>query len=113
MGIFLEMRKSGRTSIVKIESLDEAAKEKVKLKKEKAYTKEPDAPPISIAINLMPESRIAEELMCLASRHPGSHPLVLKVRSKLADVVIESKIRVSQEFVKEAIELGFDIEEAV
>ncbi len=102
-----------RTSIVKIESLDEAAKEKVKLKKEKAYTKEPDAPPISIAINLMPESRIAEELMCLASRHPGNHPLVLKVRSKLADVVIESKIRVSQEFVKEAIELGFDIEEAV
>ena len=102
-----------RTSIVKIESLDEAAKEKVKLKKEKAYTKEPDAPPISIAINLMPQSRIAEELMCLASRHPGNHPLVLKVRSKLADVVIESKIRVSQEFVKEAIELGFDIEEAV
>ncbi len=101
-----------RTSILKIESLDEAAKEKVKIKKEENYTPEPDAPPIIIAINLMPDSRIAEELMCLAERHPGNHPLSLKVRSKLADVIIESKIRVSQSFIKEAVELGFSLEEA-
>jgi len=102
-----------RTSILKIESLDEAAKEKVKIKKEETYTPEPDAPPIIIAINLMPDSRIAEELMCLAQRHPGNHPLSLKVRSKLADVIIESKIRVSKSFINEAINLGFQLEEAI
>jgi len=102
-----------RTSILKIESLDEAIKEKVKIKKEENYTPEPDAPPIIIAINLMPDSRIAEELMCLAQRHPGNHPLSLKVRSKLADVVIESKIRVSKSFINEAINLGFQLEEAI
>ncbi len=99
-----------RLSILKIESLDDAAKEKVKQKKEEHYTPEPDLEPISIAINLMPDSRIAEELMCLATRHPGRHPLNLRVRSKLADVVIESKIRVSRDFINEVVELGFDVE---
>ncbi len=102
-----------RLSIMKIESLDKAAKEKVKIKREESYTPEPDLPPIIIAINLMPDSRIAEELMCLAQRYPGRHPLSLKVRSKLADVVIESKMKVSQEFIKDAVNLGFDVEEAV
>ena len=102
-----------RLSIMKIESLDKAAKEKVKIKREESYTPEPDLPPIIIAINLMPDSRIAEELMCLAQRYPGRHPLSLKVRSKLADVVIESKMKVSQEFIKDAVTLGFDVEEAV
>ena len=102
-----------RLSILKIESLDEASKEKVKIKKEEHYTPEPDLEPIIIAINLMPDSRIAEELVCLATRHPGRHPLNLKVRSKLADVVIESKIKVSKEFINEVRALGFDIEEAV
>jgi len=102
-----------RLSIMKIESLDKAAKEKVKIKREESYTPEPDLEPIIIAINLMPDSRIAEELMCLAQRYPGRHPLSLKVRSKLADVVIESKMKVSQEFIKDAVNLGFDVEEAV
>jgi len=101
-----------RLSIIKIESLDDAIKEKVKVKKEKKYTPEPDGEPIIIAINLMPDPKIAEELMCLAQKFPGNHPLSLKIRSKLADVVIESKIRVSKEFVKEAQTLGFDLEEA-
>jgi len=100
-----------RMSIMKIESLEDAAKEKVKIKKEHKYTPEPDAPPIIIAIDLMPDSRIAEELMCLAQRHPGNHPLSLRVRAKLADVIIESKMRVSQSFIKEAEALGFSIEE--
>jgi len=101
-----------RISILKIESLDEASKERVKIKKEENYTPEPDAPPIIIAINLMPDSRIAEELLCLAERHPGNHPLSLKVRSKLADVIIESKVRVSKSFIKEAVNLGFELDEA-
>ncbi len=102
-----------RLSILKMESLKDAKKEKVKIKKEKNYTQEEDAKPLIIAINLMPDPRIAEELMCLASRHPGRHPLSLKVRAKLADIIIESNVRVSPEFAKEAVELGFDIEETV
>jgi len=101
-----------RMSILKIETLEDASKDKVKVKKEEKYTPEPDLAPIIIAINLMPDSRIAEELMCLAQRHPGRHPLSLKIRSKLADILIESKIKVSKEFTHKAIELGFDIEEA-
>ncbi len=102
-----------RTTIVKIETLEEALKEKVKIKKEQKYTPEPDAKPLIIAINLMPDSKIAEDLYCLAQKHPGNHPLSLKVRSKLADVIIESNVRVSKEFIKEAQNLGFEIEEAV
>ena len=102
-----------RFTILKMESLEDAKKEKVKIKKEEKYTPEEDAKPLIIAINLMPDPRIAEELMCLASRHPGRHPLSLKVRSKLADVIIESSVRVSPEFAKEVVELGFDVEETV
>jgi DNA polymerase-3 subunit alpha len=61
----------------------------------------------------MPDPKIAEELMCLAQKHPGNHPLSLKIRSKLADVIIESKVRVSKEFAKEAQTLGFALEEAI
>ncbi len=102
-----------RTTILKIETLQDALKEKVKVKKEQKYTPEPDAKPLIIAINLMPNSEIIEELYCLAQRHPGIHPLSLKVRAKLADVIIESNVKVSQEFIKEARSLGFEIEEAV
>jgi DNA polymerase-3 subunit alpha len=102
-----------RVSILKIESIDDASKEKVKVKVEEKYTQEPDGKPLIIAINLMPDPKIAEELMCLAQKHPGNHPLSLKIRSKLADVVIESKVRVSKEFAKEAQALGFVLEEAI
>ena len=102
-----------RISILKMESLKDARREKIKLKKEEDFTPEEDAEPIYIAINLLPDPRIAEELMCLAQRHPGNHPLSLRVRSKLADVVIESKVRVSESFIKDAVELGFEIDEAV
>ena len=102
-----------RVSILKIETIEDALKEKVKVKVEEKYTQEPDAKPLIIAINLMPDPKIAEELMCLAQKHPGNHPLSLKIRSKLADVIIESKVRVSKEFAKEAQTLGFALEEAI
>ncbi len=102
-----------RTSILKIESLDEAIKEKVKIKKEEKFTPEPEGEPIIIAINLMPDTRVAEDLICLAQKYPGNHPLSLKVRSKLADVIIESKVKVSKNFIQEAINLGFQLEEAI
>jgi DNA polymerase-3 subunit alpha len=95
-----------RMNILKIESLKDAKKEKVKLKKEIKHTQEPDAPPLILAVNLMPDAKVVEELMCLVGKHPGKHPLQLQIKSKLADVIIESHIKVSDLILEDAKELG-------
>ena len=95
-----------RMNILKIESLKDAKKEKVKLKKELKHTTEPDAPPLILAVNLMPDAKVVEELMCLVGKHPGKHPLQLQIKSKLADVIIESHIKVSDLILEDAKELG-------
>jgi DNA polymerase-3 subunit alpha len=95
-----------RMNILKIESLKDAKKEKVKLKKEIKHTPEPDAPPLILAVNLMPDSSVIEELLCLAGKYPGRHPLQLQIKSKLADVIIESNIKVSDLILQEAQEFG-------
>jgi len=101
-----------RMNILKIETLKSARKEKVKVKREEKHTPEPEQSPLILAINLMPDPKIAEELMCLVQKYPGNHPLELHVKSKLADVIIESRMKVSQKFAKEAQEkLGAYIEE--
>jgi DNA polymerase-3 subunit alpha len=102
-----------RMNILKIKSLKDARKEKVKVKKEEHHTPEPEQPPLIIALNLMPDPKIAEELFCLAEKHPGNRPLELHVKSKLADIVIESKMRVSETFLNEARQLGAYREEAL
>ncbi len=102
-----------RMNILKIESLKDARKEKVKIKKEEHHTPEPEQPPLIIALDLMPDPKIAEELFCLAEKHPGRRPLELHIKSKLADIVIESKIRVGEGFLVEARELGVYPEEAL
>ncbi len=102
-----------RMNILKIETLKDARKEKVKLKKEHRHTVEPEKEePVILALNLMPDPKIAEDLMCLAQKHPGNRPLELHIKSKLADVIIESQICVGEMFVKEAQEeLGAYMEE--
>jgi len=95
-----------RMNILKIESLKDAKKEKVKLKKEIKHTPEPDAPPLILAVNLMPDATVVEELMCLVDKYPGKHPLQLQIKSKLADVIIESHIKVSDLILEDAKELG-------
>ncbi len=102
-----------RMNILKIESLKDAKKEKIKVKKEEQHTPEPEQPPLTIALNLMPDPKIAEELFCLAEKHPGNRPLQLKVKSRLADVVIESKVKVGTGFVLGAKELGVYVEETI
>ncbi len=102
-----------RMNILKIESLKDARKEKVTVKKEEHHTPEPEQPPLIIALDLMPDPKIAEELFCLAEKHPGRRPLELHIKSKLADVVIESKVRVGEGFLIEARELGVYPEEAL
>ncbi len=102
-----------RMNILKIESLKDARKEKVTVKKEEHHTPEPEQPPLIIALDLMPDPKIAEELFCLAEKHPGRRPLELHIKSKLADIVIESKVRVGEGFLIEARELGAYPEEAL
>jgi DNA polymerase-3 subunit alpha len=100
-------------NILKIESLKDAKKEKIKVKKEEKHTPEPEQPPLILALNLMPDAKTVEELMCLVERYPGKRPLELHIKSKLADVIIESKLKVSEMILEEAKELGVYQEEGL
>ncbi len=100
-----------RMNILKIESLKDAKKEKVKIKKEQKHTPEPEQPPLILAVNLMPDSKTVEDLMCLVERYPGKRPLELRIKSKLADVIIESRYKVSEMILEEAKALGVYKEE--
>jgi DNA polymerase-3 subunit alpha len=96
-----------RMSILKIESLQEAKREKVKIKKEIKQTPKPIFEPITIFINLTPDVKIIEELYHLAVRCKGQHPLRLYIKSeKLSDVIIESNIRVSKTILDEVRKIG-------
>ncbi len=100
-----------RINILKIESMKDAKKEKIKITKEERFIQEPDAPPLILAINLMSDPKIAQELMCLTQKYPGKRPLELHIKSKLADVIIESKIKVNENIIQEAKGIGAYIEE--
>jgi len=98
-------------NILKIESLKDAKKEKVKVKKEQKHTPEPVADPVVLAMSLLPDGKMIEELYCLAQKYPGRHPLKLAIKSKLSDVIIESKMKVSRSILQEVKELGVYEEE--
>ncbi|SFV64289.1 DNA polymerase III alpha subunit [hydrothermal vent metagenome] len=102
-----------RMNILKIESLKDAKKEKVKIKKEEKFIPEEILPTLSLTINLMPDVSVIEELYCLAQKHQGKHPLELRIKSKLSDVIIESKLKVNQMIIEEAKEIGIYLEEKV
>jgi len=102
-----------RMSILKISSIKDAKKTKVKVEKEVKHVEEPVQPPLILSLNLMPDAKIVEELMCLVDKYPGKRPLELHIKSKLADVVIESKMKVSELIMEEAKELGIYPEEAL
>ena len=102
-----------RMNILKISNIKDAKKAKVKVEKEVKHVPEPDLPPLILALNLMPDSKTVEELMCLVERYPGKRPLELHIKSKLADVIIESKLKVSELILEEAKELGIYVEESL
>jgi len=102
-----------RMNILKISSMKDAKKTKVKVEKEVKHVEEPVQPPLILSLNLMPDAKIVEELMCLVDKYPGKRPLELHIKSKLADVVIESKLKVSELIMEEAKELGIYPEEAL
>jgi len=102
-----------RMNILKISSIKDAKKAKVKVEKEVKHIEEPIQPPLILALNLMPDAKIVEELMCLVDKYPGKRPLELHIKSKLADVIIESKMKVSELIMEEAKELGIYLEESL
>ena len=103
--------KHTRMNILKIESLKDAKKEKVKIKKEIKHTPEPTLPPLILSINLMPDTKIIEDLYCLAQKHKGERPLQLKIKTERSDVIIKSDMRVSEMIINEAKVLGIYTEE--
>ena len=102
-----------RMNILKISNIKDAKKTKVKVEKEVKHVEEPVQPPLILALNLMPDAKVVEELMCLVERHPGKRPLELHIKSKLADVIIESKMKVSEMILEEAKELGIYLKESL
>ncbi|MEA1879818.1 MAG: DNA polymerase III subunit alpha [Campylobacterota bacterium] len=100
-----------RMNILKITSIKDAKKTKVKVEKEVKHVPEVELPSLILKVNLMPDAKTVEELMCLVERHPGKRPLELHIKSKLADVIIESKMKVSEHIVEEAKEIGVFLEE--
>ncbi len=102
-----------RMNILKISSMKDAKKTKVKVEKEVKHVEEPVQPPLILSLNLMPDAKIVEELMCLVDKYPGKRPLELHIKSKLADVIIESKMKVSELIMEEVKELGIYPEEAL
>lgn len=100
-----------RMNILKISTIKDAKKAKVKVEKEVKHVIEPEQPPLILSLNLMPDAKIVEELMCLVERHPGKRPLELHIKSKLADVIIESKMKVSEQLLDDAKELGVYVQE--
>jgi DNA polymerase-3 subunit alpha len=102
-----------RMNILKISSMKDAKKTKVKVEKEVKHVEEPVQPPLILALNLMPDAKIVEELMCLVDKYPGKRPLEVHIKSKLADAVIESKLKVSELIMEEAKELGVYLEESL
>ena len=100
-----------RMNLSKMIALKDAKKTKIKVEKEIKHIEEPEQPPLILSLNLMQDAKIAEELMCLVEKYPGKRPLELHIKSKLADVIIESKMKVSEMIVEEAKELGIYLEE--
>ena len=72
---------------------------------------EPVAEPVILSMKLLPDEKMIEELYCLAQKYPGRHPLQLNIKSKLQEVIIESKLKVSRSILLDAKELGVYEEE--
>jgi DNA polymerase-3 subunit alpha len=78
----------------------EASKEKVEVKRLEDSMEIVEAEPVAIYIELSQNVEIIEKIAELAKEHSGNRPLELHIRSKLADVVIESQLYVNESIVE-------------
>ena len=102
-----------RMNILKISNIKDAKKTKVKVEKEVKNIPEPIQPPLILSLNLDKDTKIIRDLHILVEEYHGKRPLELHIRSKNADVIIESKYKVSELILEEAKEIGVFMEESL
>jgi len=89
-----------RISVTKIMTLNEAKKEAKKVET-KIVENLPPQEPLLLRIRLSDNLETLEKLYTLVRRHPGRREIKLTIVSKLADVVIDSAIRVDNKVIEE------------
>ncbi|MDD5158577.1 MAG: DNA polymerase III subunit alpha [Sulfuricurvum sp.] len=89
-----------RISVTKIMTLNEAKKEAKKVET-KIVENLPPQEPLLLRIRLSDNLETLEKLYTLIRRHPGRREIKLTIVSKLADVVIDSAIRVDNKVIEE------------
>jgi DNA polymerase-3 subunit alpha len=89
-----------RISVTKIMTLNEAKKEAKKVET-KIVENLPPQEPLQLRIRLSDNLETLEKLYTLVRRHPGRREIKLIIVSKLADVVIDSAIRVDNKVIEE------------
>nr|AOR51224.1 DNA-directed DNA polymerase [uncultured bacterium pBC1] len=89
-----------RISVTKIMTLSEAKKEAKKVET-KIVENLPPQEPLQLRIRLSDNLETLEKLYTLVRRHPGRRAIKLTIVSKLADVVIDSAIRVDNKVIEE------------
>lgn len=89
-----------RISVTKIMTINEAKKEAKKVET-KIVENLPPQEPLQLRIRLSDNLETLEKLYTLVRRHPGRREIKLTIVSKLADVVINSAIRVDNKVIEE------------
>lgn len=89
-----------RMNVLKIETIYEAQKEKVKIKQ-----KEEPVLPLTIAVPLSDDESIMHKLFDIVVNNQGKRELKILVKSKLADIELESGIKVNDNLEKEIIKV--------
>ncbi|CAI8207517.1 MAG: DNA polymerase III subunit alpha [Sulfurovum sp.] len=84
-----------RMNILKIENLSDAKKEKIKVKQ-----KAKEEPPISIAVEFSEDEQLMYKLFEIIAHNQGKRKLKLLIKSKLADIELESGFRVNNQVEK-------------
>ncbi|RBQ31749.1 DNA polymerase III subunit alpha [Arcobacter sp. FW59] len=84
-----------RMSVLKIETIFDAQKEKVKIKQ-----KEIIEPPLTIAIPYSEDEILMHDLFDLVANNQGKRELKLLIKSKLADLELETGFKVSSDIEK-------------
>ncbi len=91
-----------RIKVLKVLELKDATKEKTDIKKVvEKKSPPPPKPPLYVKVEIQDKKDILEKLNNLFLSNIGDRPLTLILSSKLQDIVIESKIKVSENVVKE------------
>ncbi len=116
IGFKVKITKDGdftRINPLKIITLKEAKKEKINIiKEEKVIEETPKTyKQITIGVPLDNDTAILQILYNIAKENAGNHPLAICIKSKLADIVLETALSVNEHFLSKVVSFGiFEIE---